>query len=110
MLASAAIGLAYTILQTLFALFHVTTGHRRGGDGFALVEFFGDKALSYVLATGAAACFGLSVDLNRIETNDAEHNFLDKANAAAGVLFIGFIFSVVSSVFSSFSLPKRVAN
>ncbi|KAL8051428.1 hypothetical protein ABFX02_06G147600 [Erythranthe guttata] len=110
MLASAAIGMAYTILQTLFAIFHVTTGNRRGGDGFALVEFFGDKALSYVLATGVAACFGLSVDLNRADASDAEHNFLNKANTAAGVLFIGFIFSIVSSVFSSFSLPKRVAN
>ncbi|KAL7147971.1 hypothetical protein ABFS83_06G146900 [Erythranthe nasuta] len=109
MLASAVIGLAYTLLQTAFAIFHATTGNRLGGDGFALVDFFGDKALSYILATGAAAGFGLAVDLKRIGiASDAEHNFLNKGNAAAGVLFIGFIFSAVSSVFSSFSLPKRV--
>ncbi|KAL8051431.1 hypothetical protein ABFX02_06G147800 [Erythranthe guttata] len=108
MLASAVIGLAYTLLQTAFAIFHATTGNRLGGDGFALVDFFGDKALSYILATGAAAGFGIAVDLKRIGVNDPTHNFLNKANAAAGVLFIGFIFSAVSSVFSSFSLPKRV--
>ncbi|KAL7108988.1 hypothetical protein ACP275_06G148100 [Erythranthe tilingii] len=108
MLASAVIGMAYTLLQTAFTIFHATTGNRLGGDGFALVDFFGDKALSYVLATGAAAGFGLSVDLKRLGVSDPEHNFLNKANAAAAVLFIGFIFSAVSSVFSSFSLPKRV--
>ncbi|KAL7108984.1 hypothetical protein ACP275_06G147800 [Erythranthe tilingii] len=110
MLASAVIGMAYTLLQTAFTICHATTGIRLGGDGFTLVEFFGDKALSYVLGTGAAAGFGLSVDLKRVDTSDAEHNFLNKANLAAGVLFIGFIFSAVSSVFSSFSLPKRVAS
>ncbi|KAL7147972.1 hypothetical protein ABFS83_06G147000 [Erythranthe nasuta] len=110
MLASAVIGIAYTLLQSAFTIFHATTGNRLGGDGFALVDFYGDKALSYVLATGAAAGFGLAVDLKRIGVNDPTHSFLNKANAAAGVLFIGFIFSVVSSIFSSFSLPKRVAH
>ncbi|KAL3837777.1 hypothetical protein ACJIZ3_022368 [Penstemon smallii] len=108
MLASGVIGMAYTVLQIAFTIFYVSSGNRFGGDGLTLLEFYGDKVLSYLLATGAAACFGLTVDLNRLPENDSEaQGFLNKANAAASLLFIGFIFSAISSVFSSLSLPKR---
>ncbi|KAI3470717.1 hypothetical protein Pfo_027380 [Paulownia fortunei] len=108
MLATGVIGIAYTLLQAAFTIFYVSTGNRLGGDGLTLVDFYGDKALSYMLATGAAAGFGLTVDLNRAPGNDsATDRFLNKANAAASLLFIGFIFSAVSSIFSSLSLPKR---
>ncbi|KAH6806307.1 hypothetical protein C2S53_012467 [Perilla frutescens var. hirtella] len=103
MLATGVIGIAYTLLQTAFTIFFVSTGNRIGGDGLAFVDFYGDKALSYLLATGAAAGFGLTVDLNRGGSN----GFLNKANAAASLLFLGFIFSAISSIFSSLSLPKR---
>lgn len=66
------------------------------------------QIVSYILATGAAAGFGLSVDLNHLPVNGADiEDFLNKANAAASLLFIGFLFSATSSVFSSLSLPKR---
>lgn len=66
------------------------------------------QAISYLLATGAAAGFGLAVDLNRLPGNDLpSKKFLDKANASASLLLIGFLFSATSSVFSSLSLPKR---
>ncbi|KAG8390877.1 hypothetical protein BUALT_Bualt01G0129300 [Buddleja alternifolia] len=108
MLAAGVIGIAYTVLQTAFTIFYVSTGNRLGGDGFTLVDFYGDKVLSYILATGAAAGFGLTVDSNRGPGNDSDTEaFLNKANAAASLLFIGFIFSAISSVFSSLSLSKR---
>ncbi|XP_073290835.1 CASP-like protein PIMP1 [Primulina huaijiensis] len=117
MLAAAVIGIAYTLLQAALTLLHVLTGNKIGGDGLRTVDFFGDKVVSYLLATGAAACFGFTVDLKRL--NDASENvagiigntdtdkFLNKANAAAAVLFVGFIFSALSSIISSLSLPKR---
>ncbi|XP_073042026.1 CASP-like protein PIMP1 [Primulina eburnea] len=118
MLAAAVIGIAYTLLQAALTLLHVLTGNKIGGDGLRTVDFFGDKVVSYLLATGAAACFGFTVDVKRL--NDASENvagiagntdtdkFLNKANAAAAVLFVGFIFSALSSIISSLSLPKRV--
>ncbi|KAL0349202.1 UNVERIFIED_CONTAM: CASP-like protein PIMP1 [Sesamum angustifolium] len=107
-LAAGVIGIGYTLLQTAFTIFQVSTGNRLGGDGFTLLDFYGDKALSYMLATGAAAGFGLTVDLNRGFGSDSDtQSFLNKANAAAALLLIAFVFSAVSSVFSSFSLPKR---
>lgn len=74
--------------------------------GFWLVQ-----AISYLLATGAAAGFGLAVDLNRLPGNENDSptkDFLDKANASASLLLMGFLFSVASSVFSSLSLQKRI--
>ncbi|KAL3834810.1 hypothetical protein ACJIZ3_009546 [Penstemon smallii] len=109
MLASGVIGMAYTILQTALTIFTVSTGNRLGGDGFAFLDFFGDKVISYLLATGAAAGFGLTVDLGRDEVVDSViGSFLQKANVSTSLLFIGFLFSAISSVFSSLSLPKRV--
>ncbi|XP_057789141.1 CASP-like protein PIMP1 [Salvia miltiorrhiza] len=106
MLATGVVGIAYTFLQIAFTIYFVSTGNRLGGNGLMFLDFFGDKALSYLLATGAAAGFGLTVDLNRIGFESDVKDFLNKANAAASLLFFGFIFSVVSSIFSSFSLPK----
>ncbi|KZV24698.1 hypothetical protein F511_11277 [Dorcoceras hygrometricum] len=112
MLAAGVIGMAYTLLQAALTLLYVITGNKIGGDGLSIVDFFGDKIVSYLLGTGAAACFGLTVDLKRINDqgsdldSDTDH-FLNKANAAAAILFIGFIFSAMSSIFSCLSLPKR---
>lgn len=64
------------------------------------------QALSYLLATGAAAGFGLTVDLHRRNSSRFDDVF-NKANASASLLLIGFMFSAVSSVVSSFSLPKK---
>ncbi|PIN20829.1 hypothetical protein CDL12_06467 [Handroanthus impetiginosus] len=105
MLATGVIGMAYTLLQTAFTIFYVTTGNRFGGDGLAFLDFYGDKVFSYMLATGAGAGFGLTVDLNR--NDDSADSFLNKANAATSLLLIGFVFSAISSVFSSLSLPKK---
>lgn len=64
------------------------------------------QVISYLLATGAAAGFGLTVDLNVGNVSETD-GFLNKANAAASILLIGFVFSAVSSVFSAYSLPKK---
>ncbi|KAK4489294.1 hypothetical protein RD792_005098 [Penstemon davidsonii] len=108
MLASGVIGMAYTILQTALTIFTVSTGNRLGGDGFAFLDFFGDKVISYLLATGAAAGFGLTVDSARGVDDSAIGSYFQKANVSASLLFIGFLFVAISSVFSSLSLPKRV--
>ncbi|PIN12349.1 hypothetical protein CDL12_15049 [Handroanthus impetiginosus] len=105
MLATGVIGMAYTLLQTAFTMFYVTTGNRFGGDGLAFLEFYGDKVFSYMLATGVGAGFGLTMYLK--QNDDSVDSFLNKANSAATLLLIGFIFSAVSSFFSSLSLPKK---
>ncbi|KAI3470714.1 hypothetical protein Pfo_027377 [Paulownia fortunei] len=107
--ATIVIGLAYTVVQTAFTIFQVSTGNRLGGHGLVYVDFYGDKAVSYILATGAAASFGMTQDLNSLidVKNLGISHFINTTNAAASLCFLGFVFSVVSSVFSSLALPKR---
>ncbi|XP_027102554.1 CASP-like protein PIMP1 [Coffea arabica] len=103
LVASAVVGIAFTLIQSAFDIFKVSTGNRPGGAGFYLLDFYADKVTSYLLATGAAAGFGLSVDLNRALGNDSSSltDFLNKGIVAASIFLVGFVFSAVSSVFSS---------
>ncbi|XP_031259545.1 CASP-like protein 4D1 isoform X1 [Pistacia vera] len=64
MLATTVISIAYTILQVAFSLYYVSTGNRViSGDGSFKFDFYGDKVISYVLATGGAAAFGVTKDM-----------------------------------------------
>lgn len=48
LLATTVIGLAYTVLQTIFSLLYISTGNRCiTGDGSFTFEFYGDKVLTY---------------------------------------------------------------
>ncbi|KAL6534042.1 hypothetical protein OROHE_013875 [Orobanche hederae] len=106
--AAVVIGLAYTAMQTGFTVYQITTGNRFGGDGLAYIDFYGDKAASYILATGGAASFGMSVDLKDLGEALGIESFMSMTNAAASLCLLAFLGSAVSSVFSSFALPKRV--
>ncbi|KAF3614029.1 CASP-like protein 4D1 [Capsicum annuum] len=107
LIATVIIGMAYTLLQTAFSIFFVTTGNRLGGEGLCLFDFYGDKFISYLLVTGAAASFGMTQDLKNLQTGDELNKFLNTANAAASLCLIGFLFAAASSIFSSYNLPKR---
>ncbi|KAI5670703.1 hypothetical protein M9H77_11067 [Catharanthus roseus] len=108
LLATTVIGLAYSLLQIAFAIFLVSTGNTVA-NGLVLFDFYADKAASYLLATGAAASFALTHYLkNQVGTSsNKEDKFLNMANAAASLCLLGFLFSAISSIFSSYALPKR---
>ncbi|XP_040957964.1 CASP-like protein 4D1 [Gossypium hirsutum] len=109
-LASIIMGLVYSVLQTALSLYHIATGKRLIiGDGAFLVDFYGDKVISYVLATGSAAGFGATKDLKALAdvTNvDDLDDYFDKAYASASLLLFAFICAAILSVFSSYALPK----
>ncbi|CAN4106836.1 unnamed protein product [Withania somnifera] len=107
LIATVIVGMTYTLLQTGFSISLVTTGNRIGGEGFLLFDFYGDKFISYFLATGAAASFGMTQDLKQLQGSDNLDKFLNTSNAAASLCLLGFLFAAVSSVFSSYNLPKR---
>ncbi|KAF3639460.1 CASP-like protein 4D1 [Capsicum annuum] len=107
LISSVVIGMAYTLLQTAFSIFIVITGNRLGGEGLCLFDFYGDKFISYFLATGAAASFGMTQDLKQLQGSDSLSKFLNTSNAAASLCLIGFFFAAASSVFSSYNLPKK---
>ncbi|CAN4090103.1 unnamed protein product [Withania somnifera] len=95
-------GMAYTLLQTAFSIFFVSTGNRLGGEGLCLFDFYGDKFISYFLATGAAASFGMTQDLKQLAGSDELNKFLNTSNAAASLCLLGFLFT-------AYNLPKKSA-
>ncbi|CAL9008026.1 unnamed protein product [Prunus brigantina] len=106
MLATIVIGIAYTLLQLVLTIFNIV----RSGDSMPFLDFFGDKFISYVLATGAAAGFGLTVDLKRLmDASEVDTlNFDDKAFASASLLLLAFVTTAILSIISAYTLPKRV--
>ncbi|XP_050250446.1 CASP-like protein 4D1 [Quercus robur] len=112
MLATNVIGFAYSLLQIAFSIFHIIMGnHLISGDGGALLDFYGDKVISYLLATGAAAGFGVTVDLKA--TFDVfglfiDKSFYEKAYASASLLLLAFVCTAILSVISSYAVPKKV--
>nr|GMC96012.1 CASP-like protein PIMP1 [Ipomoea batatas] len=115
------LGIAYTLLQTAFAISQACTGKSIGGERFSEFVFFGDKVVSYLLATGAAASLAITQELkkqnytiknykmgmNETYVEDDMDKFANKASVAARLCLIGFLFAATSSVFSSYALPKR---
>ncbi|KAI8030203.1 CASP-like protein 4D1 [Camellia lanceoleosa] len=109
MLFTILIGLAYTLLQTLFTIYQMSTGNRLGGDCLCQFDFYADKLMSYILATGAAAGFGATIDLKSVLEGNGSglDHFFNKGNAAASLLLLGFLCTAVLSILSSLALPKR---
>lgn len=68
------------------------------------------QLISYVLATGTGAGFGVTVDLKDANSGTAGSEidkFFNKGTAACSILLFAFIFTAISSILSSLSLPKR---
>ncbi|KAH0676815.1 hypothetical protein KY285_024616 [Solanum tuberosum] len=110
MISADVIGMAYTFLLIVLIFFQVKSGSPID-SGLAYFEFYGDKIILFLLATGAAAGLGLTVEYNRLKDNDDTtqdiQNFINIANASASVLLLGSISSAISSIISSLNLPKR---
>ncbi|KAK7831254.1 casp-like protein 4d1 [Quercus suber] len=77
-------------------------------DGGALLDFYGDKVISYLLATGAAAGFGVTVDLKETFGLFIDRSFYEKAYASASLLLLAFVCTAILSVISSYAVPKKV--
>ncbi|KAM3345376.1 CASP-like protein PIMP1 [Capsicum galapagoense] len=110
MISADVIGMAYILLLFVLTIFQVKSGSPIDGD-LAYFEFYGDKVILFLLATGAAAGLGLTVEYNRLmdkdNTTEDIQNFINIANASASLPLLGSISSAISSVFSSLNLPKR---
>ncbi|GAA0164040.1 hypothetical protein LIER_39708 [Lithospermum erythrorhizon] len=66
-LASGAVGLLYALIQIPFAFYHAYTQKRWIRDGYLHeFDFYGDKIVSMLLATGVGVGFGASAELKRL--------------------------------------------
>ncbi|GMN57219.1 hypothetical protein TIFTF001_026334 [Ficus carica] len=106
MLSAIVIGTAYGLLQLAFTIHNLVSN----GEGNLLFDFYGDKIVSYLLATGAAAGFGVTVDMKTLfeSINYDFGNFYAKAYASSSLLLLAFLCTAVLSVLSSYALPKSL--
>ncbi|GKU91929.1 hypothetical protein SLEP1_g5734 [Rubroshorea leprosula] len=104
LLSTCVIGMAYTLLQIVFSFYHISTGNNLSSPTF---DFYGDKVLSYTLATGAAAGFAATSDLRPGSEGVISH-FFNRGYAASALVLLGFVCAAFLSIFSSRALPKKV--
>ncbi|GMH07938.1 hypothetical protein Nepgr_009778 [Nepenthes gracilis] len=106
-LSTIVIGLAYTLAQIPFTLYRIITGrYLMTGRSNILFDFYGDKFISYLLATGTAAGFGGTIDLRSALSGLGVGDFFNEAGAAASLVLIAFCFSAGSSIISSYQLSS----
>ncbi|KAL6123721.1 hypothetical protein ACLB2K_076240 [Fragaria x ananassa] len=107
MAAAVVIGLAYSIMQTVTAVIRVNKYITQGN---ILLDFYGDKVVSTIIATGAVAGFAMTVELQRDAGKgwtEYYHKYFGMSHAANGLAFLGFVCAFISSVVSSYALPKK---
>ncbi|KZV46415.1 hypothetical protein F511_23621 [Dorcoceras hygrometricum] len=122
--ATCVIGIVYTLQQLSLAIYEVGSGKKIPYPQFLLIfAFIGDKVILCLLATGAGAGFGATLDLkSKIdELDDALEaagfgvpslrakldDFLNRAYIPAIFLMFAFLTCAVSSVLSSLALTKK---
>ncbi|KAI4384480.1 hypothetical protein MLD38_002630 [Melastoma candidum] len=110
MLGTTVIGAAYMLLQIANTIYRIYKSNQSdSSDRGLLFDFFGDKMVSYFLATGMAAGFGATKDLKATFEGSGSNvdKFFDRGYAAASLLLFSFISTALLSIISSFSLPKN---
>ncbi|KAM7271118.1 hypothetical protein ACFE04_030332 [Oxalis oulophora] len=104
MMATIVFGMLYALLQMVFKFYSFNTRKSIiAGDGGLLFDFYGDKVITYFMATGAAAGFGATKDLQGSDSS----SFYDKGYASASLLLLAFFCSAIISIFSSYALPRN---
>ncbi|KAM3732324.1 hypothetical protein ACB098_11G051500 [Castanea mollissima] len=98
-------GIGYTLLQTVtFVAFRIVMENDKG----VLFEFYGDKAISYLLATAAAAGIGVSIDLKNYNNGHYKSRYFDMGFVSAGCLLLAFVCTASLSIMSSYALQKKL--
>ncbi|PSS26166.1 CASP-like protein [Actinidia chinensis var. chinensis] len=101
-IATAMVGFVYTALQIPFAIYYVCTEKRlTRNDCLPEFDFYGDKIMSFLLATGVGAGFAISFEFKRLLNGFANTSLLDRGNLATGILLGGFVCMALLSILSS---------
>jgi hypothetical protein len=67
------------------------------------------QAVSYILATGAAAGFSATKELKKVTFGDAHlTRFFNLGYASVLLLFLAFLCTAILSILSSYALPRKV--
>ncbi|KAF8008481.1 hypothetical protein BT93_K2222 [Corymbia citriodora subsp. variegata] len=105
-LATAVIGAAYILVQLPFAIYYACIEKGMTRNEYLLeFEFYGDKLISLILATGVGAGFAASIEQQRHIKHDNDtrkwKNFLDLGIVSTALLALGFVCMIIVSMLSS---------
>ncbi|XP_019167297.1 PREDICTED: CASP-like protein 4D1 [Ipomoea nil] len=131
-LAVGAVGALYTLIQLPFAMYHVVKEKRMiRGIFLPNFDFYGDKVISFLLASGVGVGFSASVELKdtirslvenfefllasdpRISLDGIEefrtklNKFFDRELIASGILLGGFVTMAILSILSSLNKSRK---
>ncbi|KAL7099369.1 hypothetical protein ACP275_09G080500 [Erythranthe tilingii] len=103
--ACGAIGFLYTIFQIPFAMYNVVQEKRWIRNGcLQEFDFYGDKVVAFLLASGVGVGFGVTFEFKRTFgelLGDKDLKFLNMGSVSTGLLLAGFVFMALLTVFSS---------
>ncbi|KAM6582552.1 hypothetical protein CsatB_009554 [Cannabis sativa] len=112
MLSVIVFGLVYSLWRLGFSIYLFITNVK----GYFLIDFYGDKIISYLLATGTAAGFAATKDVKTyfsqqfqfLDLEDGElDGFCSMGYASASLVLIAFICTAMLSVMSSYAFAAN---
>ncbi|KAK4375791.1 hypothetical protein RND71_006468 [Anisodus tanguticus] len=119
-LAAAIGGFAYSLIQLPFAIYYACTGNRIiHGRFLGMLDFYVDKVLTFVMASGVGVGYGVSSELKRFvngfvdniessgidayeELRTKSQKFFDRGTLATNPLMAGLITMSVLTIITSF--------
>ncbi|TMW89364.1 hypothetical protein EJD97_017270 [Solanum chilense] len=121
-LAIAAGEILYSLIQLPFSLYQAIKGKRLiSGQFLPMFDFYGDKVMAFLLASGVGVGFGVSIELKnfvdesidineedevRVEFREKGDKFFDNGIIASGILLAGFTTMAIITILNS---AKRTA-
>ncbi|XP_062089497.1 CASP-like protein 4D1 [Humulus lupulus] len=107
MLSVIVFGMIYSLWRLGFSFYLLLNKAK----GYFLIDFYGDKIISYLLATGTAAGFAVTKDLNALFNQEFEDDevdeFCSKGYASASLVLVAFVCTAILSVMSSYALAAN---
>ncbi|XP_060202953.1 CASP-like protein 4D1 [Lycium barbarum] len=104
-LAAAAGGILYSLIQLPFAMYHAVKEKRLiRGEFLPIFDFYGDKVIAFFLASGVGLGFGVSVELKVQDIERGE--IIERGYIASGLLLAGFTTMAILTILTSTSNRK----
>ncbi|MCD7456686.1 hypothetical protein HAX54_032742 [Datura stramonium] len=103
-LAAAAGGILYSLIQLPFAIYHAIKKKRLiKGKFLPMFDFYGDKVIAFLLASGVGLGFGVSFEFKDIKRGET----IERGYIASGLLLAGFTTMALLAILTSMNRKGR---
>ncbi|XP_055825493.1 CASP-like protein 4D1 [Solanum dulcamara] len=103
-LGAAAGGVFYSLIQLPFAMYHAIKEKRIiRGKFLPMFDFYGDKVIAFLLASGVGLGFGVSFEFKDIKRGET----LERGYIASALLLAGFITMALLTILTSMNCKAR---